>query len=73
LGLAQSALNQPDAAIDSLVRAESLDANSATIPYARATVLARLGRVKEARAAAQRSLEIDRNFTEARQLLQSLP
>ena len=73
LGLAQSALNQPDAAIESLVRAESLDGNSPGIPYARATILARLGRVNEARAAAQRALEIDRNFNDARQLLQSLP
>jgi len=73
LGLARSALNQPDAAIDSLLRAESLDAHTATIPYARATILARLGRVNEARLAAQRALEIDRNFAAARQLLQSLP
>jgi len=73
LGLAQSALNQPDAAIESLVRAESLDANSPGIPYARATILARLGRVNEARAAARRALELDRNFAPASQLLQSLP
>jgi len=73
LGLAQSALNQPDAAIESLIRAESLDATSPGIPYARATILARLGRVSEARTAAQRALELDRNFTAARQLLQSLP
>jgi tetratricopeptide (TPR) repeat protein len=73
LGLAQSSLQQPEAALESLIRAESLDSNSAMIPYARATILARLGRANEARTAAQRALELDRNFTAARQLLQALP
>jgi len=55
-----------------LVRAESLDATSAAIPYARATILARVGRVDEARAAAKRALELNRDYAEARQLLESL-
>ncbi len=72
LGLAQTALNQPEPAIESLLRAESLDATSPMFPYARATVLARLGRVDEARHAAQRALELRPGFSEAQQLLQAL-
>jgi len=72
LGLAYSALNQPEPALGSLLRAESLDATSAMIPYARATILARLGRVEEARAAAHRALELNQHFLEAQQLLRQL-
>jgi tetratricopeptide (TPR) repeat protein len=72
LGLAQSALNQPEPAIESLLRAESLDATSPMFPYARATILARLGRVEEARLVARRALELRPGFAEAQQLLQAL-
>jgi len=72
LGLAYSALNQPEPAIRSLLRAESLDNSSAIIPYARATILARQGRIEEARAAAMRALELNRSLAEAQQLLQQL-
>lgn len=72
LGLAHSALNKSELALESLVRAESLDARSPQIPYARATILARLGRVSEARTAAQRALELRPDFPEAKELLQAL-
>ncbi len=72
LGLAQSALNQPEPALESLLRAETLDNTSPMIPYARATILARQGRLDEARAAARRALELDRNLTAARELLRQL-
>ena len=72
LGLAYAAQDKTEAAINALVRAESLDAMSAQIPYARATVLARLGRTEEAKAATRRALEINRAYREAQQLLQSL-
>ena len=72
LGLAYSAQEKTEAALNALVRAESLDATSAAIPYARATILARVGRVDEARAAAKRALELNRDYAEARQLLESL-
>jgi tetratricopeptide (TPR) repeat protein len=72
LGLAYSAQNKSELALQSLVRAESLDARSPQIPYARATILARLGRVSEARAAAQRALELQPGFAEAKQLMQAL-
>jgi tetratricopeptide (TPR) repeat protein len=72
LGLAHSALDKSELALESLVRAESLDARSPQIPYARATILARLGRVGEARTAAQRALELRPDFPEAQQLLRAL-
>jgi len=72
LGLAYSAQEKTGPALDALVRAESLDARSAQIPYARATILARLGRTDEARAAARRALELQSSFREAAELLQVL-
>ncbi|MBU6400715.1 MAG: tetratricopeptide repeat protein, partial [Verrucomicrobia bacterium] len=72
LGLGYSAQQQPERAWEALVRAESLDSSSPEIPYARATVLARLGRVSEARAAAQRALELRPDFGAAANLLQAL-
>lgn len=72
LGLAYAAQENPEAAVDALLRAESLDARSAQIPYARATVLARLGRVDEARRAAQRALELQPGHPQAQGLLQAL-
>ena len=72
LGLAYSAQNNIELALTALLRAESLDARSAQIPYARATILARLGRTDEARRAAQRALELQSGFPEATALLRAL-
>jgi Flp pilus assembly protein TadD len=72
LGLAQNAAGETDAAIEALLQAESLDPGSPLPPYARATVLARIGRTAEARAALRRALELQPNFSEAKDLLQSL-
>jgi len=72
LGLAHAAAGNDFAALESLTRAEALDGRSPTIPYARATVLARLGRTAEARAAAARALELQPDHGEARRLLQVL-
>ena len=72
LGLAYSAQEKPEQALEALVRAESVNAASAQIPYARATILARLGRVDEARAAARRAFEIQPAFPEAAARLQML-
>lgn len=72
LGLAYAAQEQLEPALEALVRAESLEAQSAQIPFARATVLARLNRTGEARRAAQRALEIQPDFPEARELLRAL-
>lgn len=72
LGLAYSAQQNVEPALAALLRAESLDARSPQIPYARATILARLGRVDEARRAAQRALELQPEFPEATALLRAL-
>jgi tetratricopeptide (TPR) repeat protein len=72
LGLAYSILDKLEQAEESLTRAESLDATSSTIPYARATILARQGRIEEARAAARRALELNPNFPDAQQLMRQL-
>jgi tetratricopeptide (TPR) repeat protein len=72
LGLAYSANDNDLAALDSLTRAEVLDGRSPQIPYARATVLARLGRTEEARAAVVRALELRPGYAEATGLLRML-
>ena len=72
LGLAHSAQNNFESALAALLRAESLDARSPQLPYARATILARLGRTDEARRAAQRALELQPGFPGAAELLRTL-
>jgi tetratricopeptide (TPR) repeat protein len=72
LGLALNTAGQTDAAVESLLRAEAADPLSANIPYARATILARAGRMMEAAAAAGRALELRPGFREAEQLLRSI-
>jgi tetratricopeptide (TPR) repeat protein len=73
LGLAYSEQVQPELALEALLKAEALEPRSPQPPYARATVLARLGRVVEARAAAQKALTLDPGFADAARLLQQLP
>ncbi len=72
LGLAYAGEEKLEASLEALVRAESTDARSAQIPYARATVLTRLNRRDEARRAAQRALEIQPGHPEAQGLLRAL-
>ena len=72
LGLAWNAAGNTEKALESLSHAESVDATSAQIPYARATILARLGRVEEARAAARRAAQIQPGYADATDLLRSL-
>jgi Flp pilus assembly protein TadD len=72
LGLARSAQGDAVGAITALLRAESADPTDPRIPYARATVLARMGNLREARVAARHALELDHNFTAAADLLQQL-
>jgi predicted CXXCH cytochrome family protein len=72
LGLARSASNQPQQAIAALLKAESADPADAAIPYARATIHARLGERDQAIDAAQRALLLRKDFPEAFQLIQSL-
>ena len=73
LGLARAAKNDSAEALAALANAEKISADDPNIPYARATILAQLGRNVEARAAAKRALEIRPGFSPARELLQALP
>lgn len=72
LGLAQNAAGQPDAALKSLTEAEAAAPNDPGIPYARATILARAGRMEAARTAARRALALQPDFTAAARLLETL-
>jgi Flp pilus assembly protein TadD len=72
LGLARAGGGDDAGAEAALLRAEAAEPNDPAIPYARATILVRQGRIAEARTAAQRALEINRNFTSAAALLQQL-
>jgi tetratricopeptide (TPR) repeat protein len=72
LGLARNATGDPAGALDALLRAEAASPNDPAIPYARATILARLGQFKEARQAARRALELKPDFAEASALLENL-
>jgi len=72
LGLARSAQGDDAGALAALVRAESADPSDPRPPYARATILARLGRNDEAQAAARRALEIQPDFNDARTLIRAL-
>ena len=65
LGLARSSQGDDSGALAALVRAESADPSDPSVPYARATVLARLGKLDEARSAARRALELDPNSAAA--------
>ena len=72
LGLARNAAGNPTGAIQALLAAESAEPNDPSIPYARATVLARTGKISEARLAAQRALELDPHSRDAANLIQQL-
>lgn len=71
LGLALSA-NQPQEAIAALRRGEAADPNDPAIPYARATIHARLGEKEEARAAAIQAVQIRQDYPDAIQLIRAL-
>ncbi len=72
LGLARSAMNRPQDALAALLKGQDADPRDAAIPYARATILIRLGRHDEARTAATRAVQLRPDFPEAIQLIQSL-
>jgi predicted CXXCH cytochrome family protein len=73
LALAYDKLGRFDDAVNTLLRAEAIDPSNPEMPYARATILLKLRRATDARAAAQRALQINPNYTPASELLQSLP
>jgi tetratricopeptide (TPR) repeat protein len=72
LGLAHNAAGDTAAALNALTRGESADPQDPAIPYARATILAKVGRVADARTAAHRALNLQPNFIDATRLLEML-
>ena len=72
LGLARNAAGNPEGAIQALLTAEAAEPRDPGIPYARATIHARLGQMNDARRAARRALELNPRFAEAASLLEQL-
>ncbi|MBE7496469.1 MAG: tetratricopeptide repeat protein [Verrucomicrobiaceae bacterium] len=68
LGLAKNSLNDPEGAMTALLRGEAANPGDPAIPYARATILARLGRGPEALQAVEKTLMIQRDHPEALQI-----
>jgi tetratricopeptide (TPR) repeat protein len=68
LGLALNGLKRTEEALEALLKGEAADPRDPGIPYARATILAQLGRTMEAVVAADRALQIAPNFAQAAQL-----
>ena len=72
LGLAQNGEGMREDALSSLIRGESANPFDPQIPYARATILMGVGRLEDAKRAAQRALEIQPDYDAARQLLKNV-
>jgi len=72
LGLALNSTNRPQEAIEALQRGEAADPNDETIPYARATIHARLNQREEAQQAVIKAIQIRQDYPEAMQLLRAL-
>ncbi|MBK8040669.1 MAG: tetratricopeptide repeat protein [Verrucomicrobiaceae bacterium] len=68
LGLAKNSLNDPEGAMTALMRGEAANPGDPAIPYARATILTRLGRGPEALQAVEKTLMIQRDHPEALQM-----
>ena len=68
LGLALNSAGRTDEALGALLKGESAAPQDPGIPYARATILARLGRRLEAVQAVDRALQIEPRFSPAREL-----
>jgi len=70
--LAQNSAGQTEAALSALVKGAEADPNDPGVPYARATILSRAGRLEEANRAARRALALQPDFTGAARLLETL-
>jgi superkiller protein 3 len=71
LGLAYSQSGRLDDAVRSIEHAERISSSEVRYPYARATILARMNRIPEAREAALHVLSLDPKNQQAGELLQS--
>jgi tetratricopeptide (TPR) repeat protein len=69
LGLALNGQSRIPEALEALKQGEAADPTDPSIPYARATILAQMGRDVEALSATQKALSISPNHPEARQLM----
>ncbi len=69
LGLALNGQSRIPEALDALSKGEVADPTDPGIPYARATILAQMGKKQEAIAAAQKALSIRPDHAEARQMM----
>jgi len=72
LGLAREANHDSPGALAALDRAGKMAKDDPQIPYARATILLRLGRTAEARNDLQRALQLQPDFAAARNLWSQL-
>ena len=72
LGLVHDSLGSTSDALAALAHAETLAPDDPQIPYASASILARVGRVPEARTAANRALDIQRDFKPALEMIRRL-
>ena len=72
LGLARNAKGDANGAIEALTRGEAANPRDPALPYARATILAKLGKKEEAIAAAQKALIAQPDNPDTRNLLQIL-
>ena len=70
-GLARNGTGDKTGAIAALRRGEEANPADPSVPYARATIHAQLGQLDEARGAAMKALQIQPDYRDARQLLQS--
>ncbi len=73
LGLALASAGDFPGSIEALSRAEEAAPSSPDPPYARATVLARMGRMEDAKAAAREALRRAPDYTPAKQFLRQSP
>ena len=72
LGLARNTAGDITGALQALLTAEAASPRDPQVPYARATILARLKQWDRAREAAQRALILDPQFQPAATLLQQI-
>jgi tetratricopeptide (TPR) repeat protein len=72
LGLARNAKGDALGAIDALKHGEQANPEDGGIPYARATIHARLKQLDEAREAAMKAVQLDPSNQDAIQLMGSL-
>ncbi|MCS7090092.1 MAG: tetratricopeptide repeat protein [Verrucomicrobiota bacterium] len=71
LGLARAAQGDVEGGLEDLLRAEALDRHNPRIPYARAVLLARLGRWADARTAALRARELGMDASDLKIMLRA--